>query len=181
MTIDLPSLHPACLSPEVLLKDCDTQRKRASGPGGQHRNKVETAIILTHEPTGLTGAASERRSQAQNQAMALKRLRVQLAIHHRCGVALSCDEHGRLQGEMSERWYGRVRSQKLQLNSEHEDFPAILAWVMDMLWQLKLDVPAAANLLGVSATQILKLLKAEPEAMAIFNKARDANGQHRMK
>lgn len=174
-------MHPACLQPDVLLKDCDTHRKRASGPGGQHRNKVETAIVLTHRPTGLQGAASERRSQAQNQAVALTRLRIVLAIHHRCDVQLACDAQGRLTGDMATRWYERVRKNKLLLNHDHEDFPAILAWVMDLLWMQKLDVPGTANLLGVSATQIIKLLKSEPGALVIFNKARDAHGLHAMK
>lgn len=57
----------------------------------------------------------------------------------------------------------------------------MLAWVMDMLWMLKLDVPAVALLLAISPTQVLKLLKAEPEAMVVFNHARVARGLHVMK
>ncbi len=47
---------------------------KASGPGGQHRNKTETGVRLTHLPTGLTVTATERRSRERNRAMALKRL-----------------------------------------------------------------------------------------------------------
>ena len=47
---------------------------RASGPGGQHRNKVETGVRLTYLPTGLTVTATERRSRLQNQKVALERL-----------------------------------------------------------------------------------------------------------
>jgi protein subunit release factor A len=51
----------------------------ASGPGGQHRNKTESGVRLTHVPTGVTVTATERRSQSQNRGEALARLRERLA------------------------------------------------------------------------------------------------------
>ncbi len=58
----------------ALLKDVQFQTLRASGPGGQHRNKVETAVRATHLPTGLTVIATEHRSQYRNKKLALERL-----------------------------------------------------------------------------------------------------------
>ncbi|MGO8971582.1 MAG: peptide chain release factor-like protein [Myxococcaceae bacterium] len=54
-----------------------------SGPGGQHRNKTASAVRLLHPATGLSVTATERRSQAQNRAVALRRLRAALrALSH---------------------------------------------------------------------------------------------------
>jgi protein subunit release factor B len=52
---------------------------KASGPGGQHRNKTETGVRLTHLPSGITVNATERRSRERNRTMALERLMERLA------------------------------------------------------------------------------------------------------
>src|SRR5215208_2690516 len=72
--------HPASLPADRLLADCTVERTRRSGPGGQHRNKVETAVVITHDPTGVQTEASERRSQVANLTKATFRLRVKLAL-----------------------------------------------------------------------------------------------------
>ena len=65
----------AALSDEALLLECEVNVYIGSGPGGQHRNKTESAVRLTHLPTGITVNASERRSQLMNRGAALERLR----------------------------------------------------------------------------------------------------------
>lgn len=68
---------------ERLLEECDVETYRASGPGGQHRNRRDTAVRLIHRPTGLVVTASERRSQSRNRQIALERLAVKLAARRR--------------------------------------------------------------------------------------------------
>lgn len=61
-----------------LERDCDIQYFIATGPGGQHRNKVETGVRLTHRPTGIVVTATERRSQHANREAAYERMAARL-------------------------------------------------------------------------------------------------------
>jgi protein subunit release factor B len=54
--------------------DLEETFSRSSGPGGQHVNKVSTAVTVRHLPSGLTATASDSRSQALNRALAWDRL-----------------------------------------------------------------------------------------------------------
>jgi len=67
------------LDDDALLAQCEVQAHRAGGPGGQHRNKAETAIRLVHPPSGVTAEGKDERSRAQNLRVALQRLREKLA------------------------------------------------------------------------------------------------------
>ena len=63
---------------DALLKECDVVPFRASGPGGQHRNKTLTAVRLLHRPSGLVVIGRRERSLTRNLADALTRLRMKL-------------------------------------------------------------------------------------------------------
>ena len=60
---------------DTLLAECRVETFRAGGPGGQHQNKTESAVRLTHLPTGITVTARDSRSQHRNRQIALARLR----------------------------------------------------------------------------------------------------------
>ena len=64
--------------PEHLKKQVTIETYRSRGPGGQRKNKVETAVRLKHLPSGITVIATEHRSQAGNRRLALERLRERL-------------------------------------------------------------------------------------------------------
>ena len=57
-----------------LLRDCDVETYRGSGPGGQHRNKTESAVRMTHRPSDIVRVATEHRSQLRNRELALERI-----------------------------------------------------------------------------------------------------------
>lgn len=75
--METPAWH--LLDDERLLAQCDVQVHRASGPGGQHRNKSETAVRLVHLPSAISAEGKDFRSRSQNLRAALERLREKLA------------------------------------------------------------------------------------------------------
>lgn len=159
---DMP--HPASLPPQRLHKDCSIRTTRRRGPGGQHRNKVETAVVIQHTPTGIRGEASERRSQKENRAVALRRLRISLALEVRCPVSPDAAP--------SRLWRSRCRGGSMAINPRHEDFPALLAEALDVLAHHKMDIRAAGGQLGCSGSQLVKLLKRAPLALERVNQRR---------
>ena len=64
--------------PQVLKKQVVLETYRSRGPGGQRKNKVETAVRLKHLPSGITVVATEHRSQSENRKLAFERLRERL-------------------------------------------------------------------------------------------------------
>ena len=73
----------------ALLAECDVHIYKASGPGGQHRNKVSSAVRLRHRPSEVTAVANDSRSQHTNRRNAVRRLRVNIAC--RCRTPRSLD------------------------------------------------------------------------------------------
>lgn len=165
MTAD-PNIHPAWLEPNVLAGDCTVRFSRRRGPGGQHRNKVETAVIVEHRQTGISAEASERRSQAANRDVAMFRLRVNLALEFRSSIEADKAPHP--------RWQARVEGGRISISEKHDDFPGMLAEALDRIATTGWDVKSAAESLDCSTSQLVRLLKKEPRALALVNRQRAA-------
>jgi hypothetical protein len=165
--------HPAALEIEQLLRQCSCRRTRRSGPGGQHRNKVETAMVIEHEPTGVVAEANERRSLEENRQMAIHRLRVRLAATVR-------SESSELP-PLSELWRKRSTSGKMNVSDLHEDFPALLAEALDRLSIAQFQTSEAAKHLGVTTTSLVNLLAKSAEALAMVNRERSARGMPKLR
>jgi hypothetical protein len=171
------SVHPATLEPDRLAADCEFRATRRSGPGGQNRNKVETAVVLTHRPTGVIAQASEWRTQGENRVVALHRLRLELALTIRCQAPR--DGAGVI--TPSPLWRKRCRGGRIVVNPEHEDFPALLAEALDAIVECGDDPALAARTLGCSSTQLIKLLKDAPRSLSAINERRNQNGRHALR
>jgi len=172
ITIEGP--HPAGLEETALLAQCDIDTGRVSGPGGQHRNRVDTAVWVKHRPTEIEAHATERRSQLQNRHVAIFRLRLKLACKVR--TVTSRDGH-----RPSVLWVKRRQGEKLPVNPEHEDYPALLAEALDVVIARRYDIAGAAGILGITMSQLTRLIRHERHAFARINEGREAIGLSRLR
>jgi peptide chain release factor 2 len=93
---------------EIRPEDVRVDTYRASGAGGQHVNKTESAIRLTHLPTGLVVTCQNERSQMQNRETAFKILRARLLERK---LQEDADEISRIKGDHTAAGFGnRIRS-----------------------------------------------------------------------
>ncbi|GAB4383687.1 MAG: hypothetical protein Kow0022_04140 [Phycisphaerales bacterium] len=165
--VDRPA-HPAALPDEDLLAQCELVHGRAGGPGGQHRNKVSTAVELLHRPTGIRARASERRSSRENRPIALRRLRLALATQVRTPVPA---------GDIrSELWKARCRNGQIVCNPRHRDYPSLLAEALDVLQACGFDSTRASVRMSCTVSQLHKLIARHPPAWVLLNTRRRARG-----
>lgn len=162
------SPHPVYLPADLLLRDCEVRHERRRGPGGQHRNKTESAVVIRHLPTGIEGQAAERRSQFDNHRNAVKRLRLNLALGVRSELLA--------EAAPTDLWKSRCHEGKIGINPDHDDFPLMLAEAMDVLFARNTHLPGSAEQLGCTGSQLIKLLKKEPRAFLWLNDERRKHG-----
>ena len=161
--------HPVSLDEEQLVRQCELKTGRVLGPGGQHRNRVETAVFVTHNPTKVDAQGTERRSQVENRRVAIRRLRIRLAVLVRTLEITA--EH-----QPSALWESRRRDRKIQVSIDHWDYAVILAEALDLVTALNFDVSAAAATLGVSMSQLTRLIRQDKFAAAKLNAGRKSAG-----
>jgi protein subunit release factor B len=155
------------LSDEKLLAQCRVETYRSSGPGGQHRNKTESAIRLTHGPTGVVVTATERRSQHENRAKAVSRLRQAMAMRIREPVAAPSDM---LRRRLADPAWPR-------LSQKSDDYLPAAAQILDHLESAEGKLSDVANRLGVSTASLAKFLSLDDDLWEAANHLRRRHGQ----
>jgi hypothetical protein len=153
-------------SDAALLRQCREERYRASGPGGQRRNKVETAIRLRHPASGAVVQAEESRSLEENLARALRRLRERIAIEVRAPFDL---ESPALVPEFVAQ---RGPRGALAVNRRNPTYPIVVATALDALAAGGGSYANAARALGLTTSQLLRFLKSDAEVWRTIEKGR---------
>ena len=163
-----------------LLAQCEVDTYRASGPGGQKRNKTSSAVRLRHPASGLIVIAEESRSQHENRARALRRLRQ--ALYLKVRDELGPDEYtpDALLGRDD---YGPARDAQGRLHLGRKDprfWPAV-GVVLDVLQAVEARVSDAAAALGVSTANLVDFLATDPKVWEQANHLRAQFGQKALK
>ncbi len=152
-----------------LLDACAVDVYRASGPGGQKRNKTSSAVRLRHGPSGLIVTATESRSQSENRQRALKRLREAIALTQRNRVRLDAPAPAFLTESLE-------REPDLGVGRRHPDYLRIVQHVLDVLLAAEASVGDAARALGVSTARLVRFLRRDANLWEHANRMRKELG-----
>jgi hypothetical protein len=164
------------LTDAQLLEQCAVDTYRASGPGGQKRNKTSSAVRLRHLPSGLLVIAEESRSQHENRARALRRLRQALYLKLREELA----DGERTPEALAARpdfAPARDRDGRLHLGRKDPRFWPAVGVVLDVLQAVEARVGEAAEVLGTSTGNLIDFLQTDEKVWEQANQLRARFGQ----
>jgi hypothetical protein len=162
-----------CLSDQQLLDQCSVDTYRASGPGGQKRNKTSSAVRLRHGPSGLIVIAEESRSQHENKARALRRLRKQLFLKIRQPFPP--------EDAAAVAFLESLRSRSWKLRPKEADFWPAVGLCLDALMVHEGRLREAAAALGTSTARLVEVLASEPKVWEQANHLRRQFGHKPLK
>lgn len=160
----------AGLTEPQLLAQCAVDTYRASGPGGQKRNKTSSAVRLRHLPTGLLVIAEESRSQHENKAKALRRLYQALVLQLRDPLAADALTPESVAARPD-------HPGAFDLSPKNPRFWPAVGLVLDVLVAVEARVSDAAGLLGTSTGHLVDFLQADPKVWQEANRLRAVAGQ----
>ena len=169
----MPRSTWTALTEAQLLAQCDVDTYRASGPGGQKRNKTSSAVRLRHGPTGLIVIAEESRSQHENKAKALVRLAHALVLELRDELPELTPEAILAHPDYAE---ARDKNGKLDLSARNVKFWPAAGVVLDVLNAVEARVSDAASLLSISTGNLIDFLQVDPKVWQEANRLRGQFG-----
>ncbi len=164
----MPRADYLLASDDALIAQCEVDRYRASGPGGQHRNKTESAVRLRHKLSGVSAIGEDSRSQAENKVHAVRRLR--------SAIALDVREPVQLDGYVpSARLAALVAGKTAPLGARTRltgEYWAAIAELLDLLVAGDLEIGTTAQRLGITTGALSKLLLHDDQVARAVNDLR---------
>lgn len=150
-----------------LLSRCQIETYRASGPGGQKRNKTSSAVRLRLLGTELTAVGTESRSQHENKARALRRIRDRIALEFR------------LLPTVTPEWPqgSGPQSSQLHVSSKNPVLPQVVALTLDALAGFEGDATAAAKWLEITPTSLIRFFAEDPAVWVAAQRIRSDHGR----
>jgi hypothetical protein len=158
------------LADPALLAQCQVDRLRGSGPGGQKRNKTESSVRLRHLASGLSALAGESRSQHENKARALRRLRERIAFDLREPIDL--DDYQPPPALVALLEQDPVRSSEKWLRSP--EYLRAVGHLVDLYQAVGCSLPDVARRLGVPGGRLDKIARADDRLMRKLGELRNA-------
>ncbi|EOA38386.1 hypothetical protein CARUB_v10009945mg, partial [Capsella rubella] len=178
---DVQSPNYLKFTDEELMKQCRLETFRVSGPGGQHRNKRDSAVRLKHLPTGIVAQAVEDRSQHKNRASALNRLRTLLAIKVRNKVDIEAyAPPPELLQILPPKSTIRTSSGS-QIGPNNPKFVPGMQALLDVISASDGSIADSAKLLGLSTGGLSRLILSHDGLRMAVNSMRAAKGMKALK
>lgn len=136
-----------------LVNECEIDLYKASGTGGQKRNKTSSAVRMRHKASGVISKAADSRSQSDNRRKALMRMRVSLALDIRHSLAADYKVSSEAADALKRGPYGKNSKTRLRA-----PYLLALAEILDVFEAEEAVLSSAAARLGVTTSALGKLL-----------------------
>ena len=154
------------LSDDALSGQCIEDRYRASGPGGQKRNKTESAVRLRHQATGIVVTASESRSQHDNRRRALRRMREALTLQQR-----------QASGDCPEYVTHACVDGAIRIGRKDPSYLGVVAFILDLLEESEGAVVPVTITLQVSTASLTRFLRSSDSCWQAVQQIRQSHGK----
>lgn len=158
------------LDDRALLAESRVDTFRASGPGGQKRNKTDSAVRIRHNRTEMVAIAVESRSQHENKRKALKRLRLSIALHIREPIDINIYEPGPVLAECL------TPDGRLRIGRKDARYYHVVAEVLDLVQSFGCRISSVAQGLGISTASFVAFVRSDPKLWARVNTMRTKMG-----
>ena len=159
------------LDDRALAVECEVDLYKASGTGGQKRNKTSSAVRMRHKQSGVISKAAGSRSQSDNRRKALTRLRENLALDLRAPVPADYVPSADVRGAIERGAYGENSKVRIGV-----PYLLLLAEILDVFEAEGAVLASAAQRLGVNTASLGKLLAGDDRVARRAHELRSQRG-----